>query len=111
MIVNRPSIYIYVNQPDQAVLREICSGIEEEGVFYEVTEQQERELDSLAWSAANESMLGSGIGISGSSAALIIRGLKQGQNILSYVQPSAHESRMLGANSARVIKKQPLKGI
>ena len=30
MVVNKPSIYIYVNNPNENVLREICSGIEEE---------------------------------------------------------------------------------
>ena len=111
MIVNRPSIYLYVKEPDSVVLREICSGIEEEGVFFEIMEQQSGELDQLAWSAANESMLGSGVGIAGSSAAFLIRGLKKGQNIASYVQPSPQESRLLGTNSARAIKKQPFKGI
>ena len=111
MIVNRPSIYIYVNHPNQTVLREICSGIEEEGVFYEIIEREEQDLDTLAWSAANDSMLGSGIGMKENSAAFLIRGLKQGKNIEYYAYPSKEESRRLGANSARAIKKQAFKGI
>lgn len=111
MIVKRPSIYIYTDSPNQTVLREICSGIEEEGVFYEVTEQVGLDLNALAWSAANDSMLGSGVGIKGDSAAFLIRGLKQGQNIQYYAHPSGEESRRLGANSARAIKKQPFKGV
>ena len=33
MIASRPSIYIYTNESDKLILREICSGIEEEGIF------------------------------------------------------------------------------
>lgn len=111
MIVNRPSIYIYVNRPNQTVLREICSGIEEEGVFYEITERQEQDLNQLAWKAANDSMLGSGIGVKEDSAAFLIRGLQEGKNIEYYAYPSDEESRRMGANSARAIKKQAFKGV
>ena len=58
MIVKKPSIYIYVNNPNQEVLHEICSGIEEEGVFFEIIEREEQDLNALAWMAANDSMLG-----------------------------------------------------
>ena len=36
MIAKRPSVFIYTNRPDSAVLKEICAGIEENGVFYEI---------------------------------------------------------------------------
>ena len=111
MIVRKPSIYIYVNKPNKEVLREICSGIEEEGVFYEIVEQEEQELNTLAWLAANDSMLGSGIGLKENSAAFIIRGLKLGKNIGYYAYPSNEESRELGMNSARAIKKQTFKNM
>lgn len=111
MIVKKPSIYIYVNKPNQMVLREICSGIEEEGVFYEIVEREAQDLNTLAWTAANDSMLGSGIGLKENSAAFLIRGLKLGSNIAYYAYPSIEESRMLGMNSARAIKKQAFKGI
>lgn len=111
MVVNKPSIYIYVNEPNQEVLREICSGIEEEGVFFEVIEQETQDLNTLTWKAANDSMLGSGIGLKGNSAAFLIRGLKLGKNIAYYAYPSKEESRNLGMNSARAIKKQAFKNI
>ncbi len=111
MIAKRPSIYIYTESPDQAVLREICAGIEEEGVFYEITERPGQDLKELTWNAANDSMLGSGIGVKGSSAAFIIRGLKPGQHVDYYAYPSKEESRRLGTNSARAIKKQPFKDV
>jgi len=111
MISKKPSIYIYVNNPNEAVLHEVCSGIEEEGVFYEIIERETDDLNTLAWAAANDSMLGSGIGIKGNSAALIIRGLALGKNLSYYAYPSNEESRVLGMNSARAIKKQAFRNM
>lgn len=111
MIVKKPSIYIYVNNPNRDVLREICSGIEEEGVFYEIVECETQDLNTLAWTAANDSMLGSGIGIKENSAAFLIRGLPLGKNLSYYAYPSNEESRILGMNSARAIKKQAFKNM
>lgn len=111
MISKKPSIYIYVNNPNEAVLREVCSGIEEEGVFYEIVEREMQELDTLAQAAANDSMLGSGIGIKRNSAALTIRGLALGKNLSYYAYPSNEESRILGMNSARAIKKQAFRNM
>lgn len=111
MISKKPSIYIYVNNPNEAVLHEVCSGIEEEGVFYEIIEREMDDLNTLAWAAANDSMLGSGIGIKGNSAALIIRGLALGKNLSYYAYPSNEESRVLGMNSARAIKKQAFRNM
>ena len=34
MVVNKPTINIYTREPDEDLLREICAGIEEEGVLY-----------------------------------------------------------------------------
>ena len=38
MIVKKPSIFIYTHLADEAILREVCAGVDEEGVFYEITE-------------------------------------------------------------------------
>ena len=109
MIISRPSIYIYTNEPDESVLREIYSGIEEEGIFYEIIAREPEDLNRLAWDAANDSMLGSGIGVKGKSAAFQMRGMKVGKNIESYTGPTKEECRRLGANSARAVKKQAFK--
>ena len=106
MIANRPAIYIYVKNADSQLLREVCSGIEEEGVFFEIIEKNENELNKLAYDAANESMLGSGIGINGCDVAFCIRGMKLGKNVEQYHSPTAEESRKIGTNSARSVKKQ-----
>ena len=38
MIIKKPSIFIYIHKPDSLVLKEVCAGIEEEGVFYEIAD-------------------------------------------------------------------------
>ena len=109
MIIKKPSIFIYTYHPDTEILKQICAGIEEEGVFYELIEQNRSDLDELVWHAANDSMLGSGIGLSGQDAALQMRGIRKGCNIESYQKPTKEQCRKLGANSARAIKKQAFK--
>ena len=108
MIAKRPSIFIYTNNPNKAYLKEICAGIEEEGVFFEVFEK-DGDVDSLAESAALDSMLGSGIGICASSVVLQIKGLPKGKNVEFYNMPDFSQCRKLGSNSARIIKKIALK--
>lgn len=109
MIIKKPSIFIYVYLPDAAALREICAGIEEEGVFYEVAEMSDICPGELAWNAANDSMLGSGIGLNGSHAAFQMRGANKKRSVQEYDKPTREQARMLGANSARAIKKLPFK--
>lgn len=106
MIVNKPSIYIYVNNEDAKILREVTSGIEEEGVFFEIFEKSETDVDELCFNAAEDSMLGSGVGISGTDVAFTIRGMKKGKNVEKYSSPGLDASRILGTNSARCVKKQ-----
>ena len=106
MIVNKPSIYIYVNNEDSKILREVCAGIEEEGVFYEISNREETDVDTLAYNAAEDSMLGSGVGISGDTVAFTIRGMKQGKNVATHKLPTPEAARVLGTNSARCVKKQ-----
>lgn len=108
MVVNRPAIIIYTNEPDQDFLKEVCAGIEEEGVLYQVS-SREGDLDTLAFEAAKESMLGSGIGISGGRLAMQMQRLPKGKNVFELNQPSFRQCRNLGANSARAIKKMPFK--
>ncbi len=109
MIIKKPAIFIYTCQADSRILKEVCAGIEEEGVFFEVSEQKEEDVDALAWQAANDSMPGSGIGICRTTAAFQMRGLKKGRNVESYQNPARQQSRKLGADSARAVKKQAFK--
>lgn len=108
MVINKPAIIIYTNQPDEDLLREVLAGIEEEGVLYQVV-SREGELDELAFDAAKESMLGSGIGVLGKRLAMQMARLPLGRNVFELNTPSFWQCRNLGANSARAIKKMPFK--
>ena len=92
MVVNKPTIIIYTNDPDQEFLHEICSGIEEEGLLYEIHERA-GELDDLAHEAAEDSMLGSGIGMSGQRIAMQMRRLPKGHNVFELNAVILHERR------------------
>lgn len=117
MIVKKPSILIYTYEPEAHTLREICAGIEEEGVFFEIKEQascphtDDARIHAarFAWQAAQDSMLGSGIGIFRTDIALQMRGLSADRCVEAYYMPTADQCRKLGANSARAIKKMPFK--
>ena len=52
MIVKKPSIFIYTHLADEAILREVCAGVEEEGVFYEITEFPDECMEKLSYKAA-----------------------------------------------------------
>ncbi|MCI6004264.1 MAG: glycerol dehydratase reactivase beta/small subunit family protein [Blautia sp.] len=110
MVVNRPAIIIYVQEPDEDLLREVCAGIEEEGVLFQV-QNHEGDLDTLAYDAANESMLGAGIGMTGARLAMQMQRLPRGKNVFELIAPAFWQCRNLGANSARAIKKMPFKSI
>lgn len=110
MVVNRPAIMIYCREPDEDYLREVCAGIEEEGVLYQIL-SREGELDDLAFEAAADSMLGSGIGIRGSRLAMQMQHVPKGKNVFELNAPTFAQCRSLGANSARAIKKMPFKPV
>jgi hypothetical protein len=109
MITRRPSIFIYTHDADEDFLREIRAGIEEEGIYSETYEREDADPDTLAFEAARDSMLGSGIGVAGVDIALQMRGLKKGSNAAFYHMPTFQQCRDTGANSARIIKKLGLK--
>lgn len=109
MVIKKPTIFIYAFRPDAAILKEICAGMEEEGVFYEVFNRDTQSADALAGQAANDSMLGCGIGLSEKSATLRLGKPEKGCNLESYASPTAEQGRTLGANAARAIKRQALK--
>ena len=110
MVINRPTIIIYCKDADKDLLREVCAVIEEEGVLYQ-TEEREGDLDSLAFDAAKESMLGSGVGILGKRLAMQMEHVPKGKNVFELDSPAFWQCRNLGANSARAIKKMPFKPV
>lgn len=109
MVIQKPSILVYVNHPDAGSLREICAGIEEEGVLFTVESREETDLYQLAALAAQNSMLGSGIGVVGKDVGLQMTNLERAKNPFFFSEASKIQCRRLGANSARIVKKKPLK--
>ena len=140
MIGTRPSVYIYSADGDPDFLREVCAGIEEEGVPYEIFRSGPGAADpanvsrpdavgtgypdtadagcrdagrpgaaELAFRAANDSMTGAGVGISGVDIALHFKALPENRPVAAIHMPLYRECRMLGSNSARLIKKACLK--
>lgn len=109
MIARKPTILIFTVRPDEMLLREICAGIEEEGVLYDVISQPSGDATALAAQAAGMSMLGSGVALVGRSVALHIKGMSDRSPLLGFSDATAEQARDAGANSARVIKKLPLR--
>lgn len=110
MVVNKPTVIIYTREPDEDLLREICAGIEEEGVLYEV-HSRDVGMDELAFEAAKDSMLGAGIGIENRRIAMQMAKLPKGKNVFELNDPRFWQCRNLGSNSARAVKKMPFKAI
>lgn len=109
MVAKRPSIMIYINSVNEKILREICAGIEEEGIFFEICDQENEKIDELAYQAANASALGVGIAAEAENILLTFRGLESGKYIEYYEHATLEDARKAGINSARVVKKVPLK--
>lgn len=110
MVINRPEILIFTREPDEDFLREVCAGIEEEGVPFR-TMARDDDLDSLAYEAAAESILGVGIAVCGDCLALQMEHLPKGKNVFELNHPRFWQCRNLGANSARAVKKLPFKSV
>lgn len=109
MVRSKPTILIYTNEPEQKILREICAGIEEEGVLFELVAKEAMDFDDLCFESANDSILGSGIGVLRSQVALHIRLLPKGKQLFSMMNPTLAQARCLGANAARAVKRIPFK--
>lgn len=109
MIARKPTILIFTVRPDETLLREICAGVEEEGVLYEVITQPSGDAATLAAAASGVSMLGSGVALVGRSIALHIKGMTDRSPLLGFEGATPAQARDIGANAARVIKKLPLK--
>lgn len=109
MTAKEPRILIYAWSPDTEALKQVCAGIEEEGVPVQVLLQSQDTLDNLAYEAAHESVLGSGIGMIQKDIALQLSGCPKGKNVFTYTDASDFECRNIGANSARAVKRLPFR--
>lgn len=109
MIKNKPTIKIYINSKNEEMLKEICAGIEEEGVSFEIEERFDMELDVLCYHASKDSVLGVGIGIKESKVAIQMSPLPMGSKLFELDNPNLRQGRILGMNAARAVKRMPFK--
>lgn len=109
MLTNKPTILIYVINPNASILKEICAGMEEEGVLYEVVVQERMNLNQLSYESATDSILGVGIGMIGTILQFTLRSLPEGRYVFHLDNPTLDQARNLGANAARAVKRLPFK--
>lgn len=108
-MMNKPTVLIYVIEPDNDLLREICAGLEEEGMLFDIVIKVDTNLETLCFESANDSILGSGIGVIGNEIGFSLRSLPIGRMVYSYKEPTSIQARNLGANAARGVKRLPFK--
>lgn len=109
----KPSIIIYCENPEisSAELRLIKQGLEEEGVPVEI-KISDGDAESMAVSAARESRLGIGIGISSDGKCLLQHRRMPPGNPVMKIFPGLQDGkdyRLIGCNAARLAKIMPLK--
>lgn len=108
-MINKPVVFIYVVEPDMDLLKEICAGMEEEGMLFDIVTREEKNIEVLCYESANDSILGSGIGVCGKEIGFSLRSLPKGNLVYKYRNPSCIQARNLGANAARAVKRLPFK--
>lgn len=112
MLAKKPEIIILCNRASQILKREICAGIEEEGLLYQVRESSvSDDAAALAREAATDSILETGIGICLEEAVLTFEKLPAEKPLFTVRQTDQETgreiARLLGKNAARLVKKQP----
>lgn len=111
MIRNKPSIHLYHNAGDDKLIKEICAGMEEEGVPFEIMEYTDSKVDTLCYEASKTSVLGVGIGVINQQVAISMSPLPKGKNLFQIDHPTLIQGRLLGMNAARAVKRMPFKPI
>jgi hypothetical protein len=108
----RPAVLVYRHPgTPAAVLRQVCAGVEEEGVPTDVTEVPgPDDATALAHAAAGESRLGVGIGLDAAGAAAVHHGTLPERTPVTETPAQAPptEWRRAGRIAARVVKHLPL---
>ncbi len=110
----QPQIQVYYHGERSDVLDYVEYGIEEEGVPWHVESMQREDLLMVAHEAADDSRLGIGVAIrDGNSSRIVLQHerLPAKQPLFDLASPTLVQARLLGANSARLAKRTPLKQI
>lgn len=110
----RPQILVYHHGGKCDVLDFVEYGIEEEGVPWKIERIPRDELLTVAHMAAEDSRLGIGIASGDENPSRIVlqhERMPEEQPIFDLSSPTTAQARILGANSARLAKRTPLKRI
>ena len=105
MQTNKPAVHIYVADDTLPAIREICAGMEEEGVPWKIL-RMDGAARGLAHRAATDSVLEAGIGLAAGEVALQMRKVAEDCPLFIFTAPTAEQYRMLGTNAARAVKKK-----
>ena len=109
MVVNKPTIIIYTNDPDQEFFMKSAPGSKKKDFCMRFMKEPE---SWMIWHMKQRRFhAGSGIGMSGQRIAMQMRRLPKGHNVFELNAPRFWQCRNLGANSARAVKKMPFKAI
>ena len=108
----RPAVLVYRHPgAPAAVLRQVCAGVEEEGVPADVTEVPgPDDATALAHAAGGESRLGVGIVLDAAGAAAVHHGTLPERTPVAATpaRASSADWRRAGRIAARVVKHLPL---
>jgi len=100
----KPLVCIFENDAKPELLKEVCAGLEEEGVLFGVFAQSEADVKTLAYNAAAQSLLNVGIGITMSGAVMQMKNFSIDKPIFNISGETGRDYRTLGANAARAVK-------
>ena len=108
----RPAVLVYRHPAaPEPVLRQICAGVEEEGVPTDLVDAPgPGDATTLAHAAAEESRLGVGIGLDAAGAAAVHHGTLPERTpvVATPAQALSSDWRRVGRIAARVVKHLPL---
>ena len=106
-----PSIKISVLDRNSQYIKEIAYGIEEEGIPYEITEENFYDITEKAFEISQNSRLAVGIAIDSEKAVIHFSKLRTDKPlfVVSLQETDAAKLRAYGSNAARLIKGIPFK--
>jgi len=108
---SRPTIIIHADKAlsGKNILNQICYGIEEEGIPYEVILVEKcSDHVQMAYDACQQSRVGVGIGVSGEYVVLHYEKLRKDSPLFDIsVNEGIEKVRAIGQNGARLVKRMP----
>lgn len=110
--LNKPSIFIFCNQElkKNELISQIGYGIEEEGIPFQVFLKKDNSVYNLAYTAAQGSKLGIGIGIAAPNKAVLqLEKLSKKNPVFDKEIDNFMQAKIMGINAARLEKKIPFK--